>query len=303
MRLRRKGFTLVELLVVIAIIGILISLLLPAVQAARAAARRISCANNLKQVGVALHLYHDANRQFPAGWSAYKPGTGEPHWFGLPGWGWNAAILPFMEQAAVHDDMIHFELPITDPANADARVLSIATLRCPSDPGPDTFVLQGGGPYLGSGSYQPTELARSNYLGVFGVDDFHEVVTSSGDCLGDGTFFLNRGIRVRDIQDGTSNTFIVGERSSKLAPSTWVGMLTGGEHAPARIVGVAEFPPNSEETPEHYSHNFSSYHPSGAHFLAADGAVHLISDDIETRLYRGLCTRAGGEPVSEYFED
>ena len=303
MRLLQKGFTLVELLVVIAIIGILISLLLPAVQAARAAARRISCANNLKQVGVALHLYHDTNRQLPAGWTAYHPSTGEPHWFGQPGWGWGAAVLPFMEQAAVHDGMIHFDLPITDTANADDRVLSIATMRCPSDPGPDTFVLKGGGPYLGSGAYQPTELARSNYIGVFGLEDFHEVVTPSGNCVGDGSFFLNRGVQFRDIQDGLSNTFIVGERSSKLAPSTWVGMLTGGQHAPARILGVAEFPPNSEETPEHYFHNFSSFHPSGTHFLAADGAVRLISDDIEARLYQGLCTRAGGEPVSEFFVD
>ncbi|MEA1951400.1 MAG: DUF1559 domain-containing protein [Planctomycetota bacterium] len=304
MRLRQKGFTLVELLVVIAIIGILIALLLPAVQAARAAARRMSCANNLKQLGVALHLYHDTNRQLPAGWTGYDPSTGKPHWFGLPGWGWNAAVLPFMEQAAVHDDMIHFELPITNPLNDDARVLPIATLRCPSDPGPDTFVLQGGAPYIGSGSFQPTELARSNYMGVFGAEDFHHMYNPSDNtCFGDGCFFHNSEIQFRDISDGLSSTFMIGERSSKLAPSTWVGMLTGGQHAPARVTGVAEFLPNSEETSAHYFHSFSSFHPSGVHFLAADGAVHLISDDIQPNLYQGLCTRAGGEPVSEFFED
>lgn len=302
MRIRKKAFTLVELLVVIAIIGILISLLLPAVQAARAAARRISCANNLKQHGVALHLYHDTNRRLPAGWSGYDLSTGKPHWFGEPGWGWNAAVLPFMEQAAVSDGMIRFDLPISDPLNADARVMSIASLRCPSDPGPDTFVLAGGGPYVGSGTYQPTELARGNYLGVFGVEDFHHMLNPSDNtCKGSGCFFHNSNVRFRDISDGQSSTFMVGERSSKLAPSTWVGMLTGGEHAPARVTGVAEFPPNSEATPEHYFHNFSSFHPSGTHFLAADGAVRLISNDIDPRLYQGLCTRAGGEPASDFF--
>ncbi len=304
MSLRQKGFTLVELLVVIAIIGILIALLLPAVQAARAAARRVSCANNLKQHGLALHLYHDTNRQLPAGWTGYDLSTGKPHWFGEPGWGWNAVILPFMEQASVSEGMIRFDLPISDPLNADARVLPIATLRCPSDPGPDTFVLADGGPYIGSGAYQPTELSRGNYLGVFGSEDFHHMFNPSDNtCFGNGCLSHNSEVRFRDISDGLSCTFMVGERSSKLAPSTWVGMLTGGQHAPARVTGVAEFPPNSEETEEHYFHNFSSFHPSGAHFLAADGAVHIISDDIETRLYQGLCTRAGGEAVSEFFGD
>ena len=301
----KRAFTLVELLVVIAIIGILIALLLPAVQAARAAARRISCANNLKQHGVALHLYHDAYRQLPAGWTGYHPTTGVPHWFGMPGWGWSAAILPYMEQSAVHDGMIRFDLPITDPLNAQARVMSIATLRCPSDPGKDTFVLAGGGDYVGTGTYTPTEIARGNYIGVFGVEDFHEVVSASGDsCAGDGCFFLNSKINFRDIQDGLTNTLIVGERCSKLAPSTWVGVLSGGQHAPGRVVGVGECPPNSETDgeEEHYFHNFSSFHPSGTHFLNADGAVHLITDDIDAGLYKGLCTRAGGETVSEYFE-
>ena len=306
MRSQTKAFTLVELLVVIAIIGILISLLLPAVQAARAAARRISCANNLKQQGVALHLYHDAHRQLPAGWTGFDPATGRPHWFGEPGWGWSAATLPYMEQAAISDGMIHFDLPISDPLNDDVRVMSIASLRCPSDPGPNTFVLEGGAsvPYVGDGTYVDTELARGNYIGVFGVEDFHLVVSSNGEsCEGSGCFFLNSAVRFRDISDGLSSTFIVGERASRLeAESTWVGVLTGGMHAPARVAGVATYPPNSEAAPAHYFHNFSSFHPSGTHFLSADGSVHLISNDIETQLYQDLCTRSGGESVSGFFE-
>ena len=134
-----------------------------------------------------------------------------------------------MEQAAVSDGMIRFDLPISDPLNADARVMSIASLRCPSDPGPDTFVLEGGGIYVGSGAFEPTELARGNYLGVFGVEDFHDMWNlSDNTCKGSGCFFHNSNVRFRDITDGLSCTFMVGERSSKLAPSTWVGVLTGG---------------------------------------------------------------------------
>jgi prepilin-type N-terminal cleavage/methylation domain-containing protein len=301
----RKGFTLVELLVVIAIIGILVGLLLPAVQAAREAARRTSCFNNMKQIGLALHMYHDTHGQLPAGWIAQIPGTPQPHWFGEPGWGWCARILPFMEQVNVQENLVHFELPITAPANARARVTNIPLFRCPTDIGARTFVLPGGAPYIGSGGgYQPVELATGNYIGVFGTLDFHDVCEPGepdyNGCRGDGTFFLDRGIRLADILDGTSNTIVVGERSSKWAPSTWIGMVTGGAHAPARICGIGLFPPNSEEEEEHYTHNFSSFHPAGTNFLLGDGSVRLISEKIDTRVYLALCTRAGGEVTEEF---
>ena len=302
---RRRGFTLVELLVVIAIIGILIALLLPAVQAAREAARRASCSNNPKQIGLGLHLYHDTFRRLPPGWWAFDPGNGEPYWFGEPGWAWSAAILPYMEQTAVYENLIHFDLPITDPANDEARVNVIDIYRCPSDSAPRTFTLQGGGPYVGSGGgFVPTELATNNYIGVFGTLDFHEVCEPGSPdfngCVGDGTLFLNRGVRFADVRDGLSMTFLAGERSSKWAPSTWVGMVTGGEHAPARITGIALFPPNSEEEEEHYTHNFSSRHPSGTQFLAADGSVKLVAETIDQQTYHALCTRGSGDVAGEH---
>ena len=148
---RRNGFTLVELLVVIAIIGVLIALLLPAVQASREASRRASCSNNLKQIGLALHMHHDTYKRLPAGWRGRDPGNGEPHWFGLPGWGWAAYTLPCLEQTAVYENLVHLDLPITDPANDDARVTPIKTFRCPTDVGERTFDLQGGGPSVTSG--------------------------------------------------------------------------------------------------------------------------------------------------------
>ena len=293
---RRKGFTLVELLVVIAIIGILIALLLPAVQAAREAARRMSCSNNLKQIGLALHMYHDTNKCLPPGWIAFDPSSGLPHWFGEPGWGWAARILPFMEQKAVYESLVHLDLPITDSNNAEARLTEIPTFLCPSDAGEGTFMLEGGGPYVGSGSFSPVELAVGNYLGVFGTLDFHDVCPS-GDCDGGGPLIFRRPVRFRDITDGLSQTLLVGERSRKLAPGTWLGMVTGGQHAPARIVGVATYPPNSEVEEEQYFHNFSSRHPSGTHFLSADGSVKLIAETIDEKTYHGLCTRSGNEVI------
>jgi prepilin-type N-terminal cleavage/methylation domain-containing protein len=308
MNYRNQGFTLVELLVVIAIIGILIALLLPAVQAAREAARRMSCTNNLKQIGLALHMYHDTQRRLPMGWVAHHPASGAPHWFGEPGWAWSSMILPFMEQKSLYDKEVHFELPITDPANATARVTPISTFRCPSDTGEETFELPGGGPYVGSGSgYSPVELATGNYPGVFGTVDFHHVCASGepeyNGCVGTGSFFLNRCVCFRDIADGLTQTFVVGERSSKLAPGTWVGMLTGGQHAPARIVAVATYPPNSEDQPVHYFHNFSSPHPQGTNFLVADGSVHMISETIDESIYHALCTRDGGETIQGFLGD
>lgn len=296
----RKGFTLVELLVVIAIIGILVALLLPAVQSAREAARRISCHNNLKQIGLGLHNYHDTFGRLPPGWMAYDPSTRRPHWEGEPGWGWAARILPFLEQNSVYQGLINFNLPITDPAHNQVRILPLAAYVCPSDIGRPTFVLEEGEDYLGSaGAYQPVELAKGNYLGVFGTVDPHDTCNGA-NCDGRGPIVFQLCFRFADIADGLSNTLVVGERNSKHAPSTWVGMVTGGEHAHGRIVGVATYPPNSEVSAEHYEHNFSSFHPAGTNFVFADGSVRLISETIDEQTYHALSTRAGGEVVGQF---
>lgn len=302
--LRHKAFTLVELLVVIAIIGILIALLLPAVQAAREAARRMSCTNNMKQIGLGLHMYHDTFKKLPAGWRGFDPSDGSPVAWGVPGWAWSASVLPYMEQTAIYKNLIHFDEAVGDPANDDVRVAEIKTFRCPSDIGDATFQLEGGNPSVGTPVTFPIEIATGNYIGAFGTVEFHYVCNPSASeyngCVGNGTFMLNQQFRFADFSDGLSNTLIVGERSSKHAPSTWVGVVTGAQHSVARVAGVASYPPNSEGTPAEYSHSFSSLHPAGTNFLLGDGAVRLIAETIDEDTYHALVTRSAGDIVSEF---
>jgi len=291
---KRCGFTLVELLVVIAIIGMLIALLLPAVQAARESARRCSCCNNLKQVGLAAHMHHDTYKCLPAGWDGYDTSS-RPFALGSPGWGWAARILPFVEQANVEKNLINFKLPVTDPANAQARLLTIKTFRCPSDTGKDTFLNVD--EESGAGTL---DFATANYIGVWGTTDTHECgeLPAGTQCTSDGTFFHNSATRFADILDGLSQTFIVGERNSRLDYSTWVGIDPVNDCSPGRLVGTASYPPNSQASD---THNFSSEHPSGTHFLLADGSVRIISDTIETAAYHALCTRAGADSIGNFL--
>lgn len=303
--MRHKAFTLVELLVVIAIIGILIALLLPAVQAAREAARRMSCTNNLKQLGLGLHMYHDVHKTLPIGWLGFDS-SGKPHFEGNPGWAWSTRILPFIEQQSLYDNLINMNLPVADGANAQARTTIVRTFRCPSDIGEDLFDLKDAVDEETEGTSVLARLAASNYPGVFGTQDLHAICVSGGPayngCQGNGVFQLNRGVRFNEIVDGLSGTFMVGERWSKWVYSTWTGVVPGGWHSPARVVAVAsaEFPPNSEANVEQKTHNFSSFHPSGTNFLLCDGHVQMIAETINVDVYNALCTRQGGEPVGEF---
>jgi hypothetical protein len=147
----------------------------------------------------------------------------------------------------------------------------------------------------------PMQMPTSNYVGVFGTVDLHDAC-EHGDCQGDGLFVLNRGMRMADILDGLSQTLMVGERHSRWSYSTWVGAVAHAEHGPARIVGVAQFPPNSDDNPEQFIHNFSSLHPAGTHFLRADGSVRLIYETIDPGVYLKLCTRSKGDIIDKDYE-
>jgi prepilin-type N-terminal cleavage/methylation domain-containing protein len=290
----KSAFTLVELLVVITIIGMLIALLLPAVQAAREAARRMQCSNNLKQIGLALHLYHGSNNILPAGWRAYQPTTHLPDPLNEPGWGWAACILPFVEQNNLANSMIHFDQSIASPANIEIAKTVLPLYRCPSDDSPATFEWI---PDEAGGVSIP-QLATANYIGVFGTQDVHECGTaafSCKQCISNGAFYHNSGLRFADFRDGLSQTFVVGERTADLDHSTWIGAPPGDACSPGLVVGTATDAPNSTEADKH---NFGSRHSAGTHFLLGDGSVHLISQYIDATIYHGLCTPAGDEVVS-----
>lgn len=256
--LHRLGFTLVELLVVIAIIGVLVGLLLPAVQAAREAARRMQCSNNLKQLGLAIHNYESAHRYFPSGYISFATNTGQgpawaaidpDTWDGAPGWGWLALLLPFMEQNSLanHLDM---RLPMWADHNRPFLATRIPTLLCPSSSGDsEAFVAQGasGEPLTRYGA--PIRLGRSHYLANHGQEScwgdcgsattgliFTNIYTSQtavvvidGDAsrVADGPFFRNSRIGFRSVTDGTGTTIFASEHSSLLSDKSWVGVLPG----------------------------------------------------------------------------
>lgn len=283
----RRGFTLVELLVVIAIIGILVALLLPAVQAAREAARTASCKSNLHQIGIALHNFHDVQGGLPAGWTS-NPGPTDP-----PGWGWLSETLQMMEGNNLYNST-NRSLAITDPANQAARETIVKGFLCPTDP------LEGV-VSIGDESTNPSlpnvdkrgkpvlRVSRSNYVGMFGTLEVEDDPDE-----GDGVFIHDKRFRFADITDGLSNTILAGERGTRYGASLWQGVVPTAAEPLTRVVGVGDHTPNH---PAHHFDDFSSYHVGGVHMLFGDGSVHRIGSNINVVVYQAYCTRAQGEAV------
>jgi prepilin-type N-terminal cleavage/methylation domain-containing protein/prepilin-type processing-associated H-X9-DG protein len=290
MNRQHKAFTLVELLVVIAIIGILVALLLPAVQAAREAAHRMSCTNNLKQIALALHNYHDTYNAMPMGWIGLETPNGRVLSEGQPGWGWAAHVLPFIEQNTV-TDIVRDTLPITDPLNLPARETHLPVFRCPSDARSQEFfdLEDTSGAVLAN-------VPVANYVGMFGTTPLSNCLglPAGVQCRSDGPFFHNSSTRFRDFLDGTSNTLLIGERYSKYGESTWLGAVPTADESMARILAIADHAPNSSAG---HLDDPGSYHPAGTNFAFADGLVHIIVETIDLAVYYGLATMQGGEPV------
>ncbi|WP_417382345.1 DUF1559 domain-containing protein [Gimesia sp.] len=288
----RRGFTLIELLVVIAIIAILIALLLPAVQQAREAARRSTCKNNLKQIGLALHNYHETHSVLPSGWIGVQPGVGPNVEYGS-GWGWGTMILPFMDQSALYKQ-INFNLDINDSAQTPGLIdIVMPAYRCPSDPADNTFELE----EEGSPGTVLARLATANYIGVFGSEELDdcETVAPGTNCQSSGLFYQNSNTRFRDITDGTSQTLFVGERRTDATAgwySTWVGAVPEGEETFSRVLGATDHVPND---PAAHFDDFSSHHTGGAQFLFGDGRVRFISENIDKNVYQSLSSIRGGE--------
>ncbi len=273
-RRRLSGFTLIELLVVISIIGVLIALLLPAVQAAREAARRIQCTNNLKQIGLALHNYLGATGVFPPGYvttinrnvldacdqdAENTPGQSVDQG---TGWAWGSMILPYMEQPAVFNS-INFNLSVAYHDNDTCSLTSLGCYLCPSDPGPATIPVFADPPDPAQpGTYSASKivdtLSRGNYVGMYGLG---EVCSQSGandspnnngiGPLGQhaGIFYRNSRISIADVIDGTSQTIAVGERSHNLSYVTWVARSIDGWLGITSPIegGTDQFNPSPEE--------------------------------------------------------
>lgn len=292
---KKRGFTLIELLVVIAIIAILIALLLPAVQQAREAARRTQCRNNLKQIGLALHNYHDVHLVFPPGWIGVEDNQASVE--GGSAFGWASYLLPYVEQNAIYNDL-NFDSVITATDNKDAigELGELDVFRCPSDPAPFTFEIDSEDP-MDPNPDLPMVLPSANYVGSFGTEELHdcESLSLGETCKSDGFFHHNSRIRMKDIKDGTSHTFAVGERLTDVQQgwhSTWVGAPPMGEESFARILAVADHTPNH---PDRHFEDFSSRHTGGAHFVMGDGHVRFLSDSIDIGVFQGLATIRGGE--------
>ena len=296
-RLLRRGFTLIELLVVIAIIAILIALLLPAVQQARESARRSQCKNNLKQLGLAMHNYHDVFGMFPPCCVASTNPQGSPlHMTAFeswcdptskgPAWGWGAYLLPYLDEVGLYNAAGIGEGSFILDHQDEFRTI-LTQFMCPSDDG-DPLDNDSNWNRLTTGGF---EAAKSNYVAA----NDHETQTRGMDAT--GCFWENSNCMIRDIFDGTSNTILVGERRYYLeddagdpgaSAGVWAGTVCAFNSAHggfARDIAGTGRRAINQVLPQpaddwDFPSAFSSQHEGGAHFLLADGSVRFISENI-----------------------
>lgn len=303
----RRAFTLIELLVVIAIIGILVSLLLPAVQQVREAARRTQCSNNIRQLGLALHSFESAHRHLPSGWQVDEEVMPFSDEAGAPGWGWATRIMPYMEQNNAYNQF-DFSEHVDEMDFDSLRVHVIPTFLCPSDPSPEVMQWEWiaeefehdhdhGFAFVHDDDdhdHEDLMVSRCNYSGVFGILEIE-----GNEELGEGVFYQNSKTRFQEIRDGLSNTLMCGERLGTRGTVTWIGADPHIEEGAARIVGTTDHILNDSEN-GHFE-DFASAHPQGANFLVADGSTHFVTEYIDLNLYQALSTRAGGEVANIEF--
>lgn len=255
------GFTLIELLVVIAIISLLIGLLLPAVQAAREASRGISCLNNLHQIGIGMHGYHEAHQSFPPGGIeliAMKPGGRQ--------YSWCAFLLPFVEQQNLYDT-IDFDKPYYVGKNIDAAQARLEIFVCPSTPHSEDGLAGG--------------LGASDYGGIFG-----ERITGPNEPP-KGAMIYDTAFRMSDIRDGATHTLMISEDSG----------CKSGQWINAQNVFDQAFAINQAPA---FENDIRSLHPGGANGLFCDGSARFLRQEMALKTLAAICTRAGGEMVGEF---
>ena len=311
---KQRGFTLIELLVVIAIIAILISLLLPAVQQAREAARRTQCKNSLKQLGLAAHNYHDTHKGFPPGWIDQNNSS-------AANWSWSSYLLPMIDQGNMYSQLAvgtdSLGVSLDDVGKLRQMTTPLPIFRCPSDTGPQ---LNNEHTVLSASGTQ-REIAVSNFVGANGGGNW------GSDANLTGSFGRNSHVMIRDYTDGTSNTIMVGERAWELprGPGGGIDSCRGATiYGVSSLSGVAQqriamakglfginqtgIDTTTNPAVEICARSFSSRHTGGAQFLLADGAVRFISENIQRDqngsngdfVFQNLLNRADGNTIGEF---
>lgn len=333
----RRAFTLVELLVVIAIIGVLVALLLPAVQSAREAARRLQCQNQMRQIGIALQNHHDSKGQLPAGEFWYYSEDKQPS-AGFPRWGWQPKLLPYMEQANVLN-AADFQYASTTNglgvANRAVIQTNIPGLLCPSNPYNNET---SDNEYFPATVNDKNQIAETDYAGCVGDyrnnggtgDGLDHTLTDEngrvlyptvGNVFSDSTAiskpyppkYPTRGVinrfgwaaSFREIPDGLSNTFAVGE---------CIGVWSLNQNFGTQSISTTAQPINhlndyysqgtenwpTAANPQWADHiAFRSLHPGGAHFIMCDASAHFVSENIDHASYRAMASRDGGDTIQE----
>ncbi len=287
---RRHAFSLIELMVLTATVLLGVSLALPALQRAREDARMVQCRNNLHQLGLAMHNYHDVYSTFPPGWVQHHWEADSP-----AGYGWGTSILPYIDQAPLFNQIDFGKPPSTDQPHL---LTVIAAYRCPADTMDDANPVRGG-------------LATSNYSGNFGrtapprwlPSQMSEFWPGQADTPNEanGIFWCNSFLPIRQITDGSSNTFLLGERCVTSGAGIWPG-VTSNRNENDHVTDCS----HPSRLNDSYA-SFSSRHDGGANFLMCDGRVVFLSDDIDSRpgpaegaeisMYQRLADRHDGQPV------
>jgi prepilin-type N-terminal cleavage/methylation domain-containing protein/prepilin-type processing-associated H-X9-DG protein len=326
---KTRGFTLVELLVVIAIIGVLVALLLPAVQAAREAARRAQCTNNLKQVGLGVLNYESSKKELPYNRYSGNYGVPESFWGGPqvngPGapcraWSWLSTILPYIEQAAIFQQG---NIPNASMVNNPVLEAVIPALQCPSDELANNNPLNRANTWYVKGV---RNIGMTNYDGVMGAQSnvpifFNDNVEAPGQTEpwfnGNGVMAIFRWqnpIGMQHVEDGTSRTLLAGEQAFEMSRANcgvdgkcyglgyaWFHSVEASATAAIppnfAVPGQPIADPNAETFPYRSQFGFNSMHPGGVHFAYVDGSVQFIQENIELGVYHALATIRGGETL------